>query len=168
MVSEQENSMTFRLVVAATALAFAALAQAAGPDRPRPTPVIADCLDPSRVRTWESVDLDEVVVDAGRRHFHLQLGNACPELAYNHTVVFQASGGIGRICGNLGDRIVLPKRGIANIPCSISKVTPLDRRQYESYASKKRVEGEVTVRRTSGDVEEGAGDALPSDDDALR
>lgn len=161
--------MNFRLVlVPAALLLIAGNVFAAGPDRPRPTSKIADCLDPSRVRNWESVDLDEVVVDAGRNHFHLQLGNTCPELAYNHTAAFQASGGIGRICGNLGDRIVLPKRGMANIPCSISRVTRIDKRQYDSYASRKEVQGEVSVRRTSGEVVGDTDDALRRDDDSLR
>lgn len=107
---------------------------------------LADCFDPSHVRNWESVTLDEVVVDAGRRKFHLQLRNSCPELAYNHTATFLPGTGVGRICDKLGDRIVLPQGSVVRQRCGIGKVTPIDRAQYQRYLSGNEPRGEVSVR----------------------
>jgi hypothetical protein len=116
------------LGLAVAAIAPAAETAAGGPLRP-----VSECLDPDRARSWHLIDSDEILVDAGRRRFHLQLSFACPELGYNHTVGFRSGNGVGRICGHQRDVIVTMAPGRRNSRCGIADVTPLDRKQYEAY-----------------------------------
>jgi hypothetical protein len=114
-------------------------APALAAERPDPgyAPVrpMSECLDPDRARSWHLLDSDEVLVDAGRKRFHLQLQFACPELGHDHTVVFRAGTGIGRLCGHPGDVIVtVPARG-RRTHCPISSITPLGPEQYEALLS---------------------------------
>ena len=73
------------------------------------------------------------MVDTGRKRYHVQLRSSCPELAYNHTAVFLPGTGGSRICGKLGDRMVLPQGSVVRQRCGIGAVTPIDREQYRAY-----------------------------------
>jgi hypothetical protein len=105
------------------------------------------CLDPHRARSWLLLDSDELLVDAGRRRFHLQLAFACPELGYNDAIHFLGSDPGGRICGLPGDRIVLARRSLQRRPCTILSVTALGIDEYEAIQARgPRTSGEVSVR----------------------
>jgi hypothetical protein len=106
-------------------LMFSGTAAALQPLRP-----VSECLDPDRARGWHLVDSDEILVDAGRKRFHLQLSPSCPELAFTDTVGFRSGDGIGRICGSAGDTVVAARHSPIGLPCRIVKVTPLTREQY--------------------------------------
>ena len=121
---------------------FTAAASAAPPLRP-----MSACLDPDRARSWHLVDSDEILVDAGRKRFHLRLAASCPELSFNHTVAFRSGDGIGRICGSTGDTVIAPRHNAIGIPCRIVEVTPLTKEQYaERLDGKLRPEGKVEIR----------------------
>ena len=123
-------------------LMFTGSALAAPPLRP-----MSACLDPGHARSWHLIDNDEILVDAGRKRFHLQLATSCPELAFNHTVGFRSGDGIGRICGSAGDTVVVPRHSPIGIPCRIVEVTPLTKEQYAARLDgKQRPEGKVEVR----------------------
>jgi hypothetical protein len=97
-----------------------------------PLRTLADCLDPDRARSWHMIDSDEVLVDAGRKRFHLQLQFSCPELGYEHSIVFRAGTAIGRLCGHPGDAIVTAEARGRRTSCPVANVTLLDREEYES------------------------------------
>ena len=127
-------------------LALAPLAQPTDPPA-RTFPRGADCLDPQRARGWLLLDSDEVLVDAGRRRYHLQLAFACPELEYNHEVVFRGASADGRICGLPGDRIETARPGLRRHPCTIGVVTRLTPEEYDAIQARGgQRPGEVTVR----------------------
>ena len=123
-------------------LMLPAVAAAAPPLRP-----LSECLDPDRARSWHQIDTDEILVDAGRKRFHLQLAPACPELGYNHTVAFRSGDGIGRICGSAGDVVLVPRAAPIGIPCRIVVVTPLTKEQYAARLDGNEApEGKVEIR----------------------
>ena len=71
-------------VTAAVLACHAAPAAAAdSPLRYAPLRPMSLCLDPDRIRTWHFLDSDEMLVDAGRKHYLLQLSTSCPELTHS-------------------------------------------------------------------------------------
>lgn len=115
----------------------------------RQTRPVSECLDPARIRSWQMLDSDELLVDAGRRRFHLLFRHACGELNLNNDVVFRAGGGIGRLCGNPGDAVLGPRPGWRGSACAITQVTPLDKAQYDALldAAERRRAGEPMPAR---------------------
>ena len=71
------------------------------------------CVDPRRVRGWHTLDGDIVVTTQPRRgsreqaSYRLELTGACPEAAYSTQLSLVSGVGIGWICGNPGDRVIL-------------------------------------------------------------
>ncbi|HEX4853565.1 hypothetical protein [Arenimonas sp.] len=71
------------------------------------------CVDPRRVRGWHTLDGDIVVTTQPRRgsreraSYRLELTGACPEAEYSTQLSFVSGVGIGWICGNPGDRVIL-------------------------------------------------------------
>lgn len=118
---------------------------AAGPLRP-----ISACLDPDRARSWHLIDSDEILIDAGRKRFHLQLSQSCPELAFADSVGFHPGNGVGRICGSPGDTVVAPRISPIGIPCRIIEVTPLTKQQYAARLhSEEPAKGTVQIRESN-------------------
>ena len=124
-------------------LAALAAVPAAADEPLRP---MSACLDPDRARSWHLIDSDELLVDAGRQKFHLQLQATCPELNYTHTVGFRSGDGIGRICGSPLDTVVFRNRSPIDIPCRIARVTPLTKEQFKARMNDEPPEGKVEVR----------------------
>jgi hypothetical protein len=115
---------------------------------------ISECLDPARARSWHLIDSDELLVNAGRKHFHLELAPSCPELAFADSIAFRAGGGVSRICGGARDEVIALRRSPAVIPCRIARVTPLTKEDYKARMNgKEEAEGVVSV------VDPDAGDA---------
>lgn len=120
---------------------LAAPAAAAEPLRP-----MSECLDPDRARAWHLIDSDEILVDAGRRKFHLELQPSCPELGFAIAIGFRSGDGIGRICGSPADRVVFERRSPVEVPCRITRVTPLTDEQYRERVQDRPARGKVEVR----------------------
>jgi hypothetical protein len=108
-------------------VALAAPAAAQQPLRP-----MSACLDPNRARSWQLIDSDEILVDAGRQKFHLTLASACTDLNYAQAIGFRSGDGIGRVCGGPLDTLVMPRRALIGVPCRIVKVTPLTKEEYKA------------------------------------
>lgn len=131
--------MSVRIVIVGLlATCFSFPIPAAEPTRQGRALVLSDCLDPGRARSWHLIDHDEILVDAGRRHYHLKLTFSCPELTYNHTIGFRAANGIGRVCGHRGDAIITPRPSLLRWSCTIAVVTPLDQAQFNGYLTRKK------------------------------
>jgi hypothetical protein len=130
-------------------LGFWTTAMADSPALRVPQHPLSECLDPDRIRAWHLVDSDEVLVDAGRRHFRLHLPVSCPELNHTHQVGFRAGNNMGRICGNIGDAILGARGNALRYPCRIGIVEPLDAAQFEAAlrrGPRDNARGIVTVR----------------------
>lgn len=91
------------------------------------------CLDPDRARSWVMIDSDELLVDAGRNRYHLQLQLSCPELGTAIELVFRG-GGLGRLCGSAFDAVVPLSRSGRRMPCAVAQVTVLDETTWQRYA----------------------------------
>lgn len=102
---------------------------------------LADCLDPDRARGWALLDSDELLVDAGRHRYRIVLARSCPEIATAAAVVFRGGSGLGRVCGNAMDAVLVASRNRMQQPCPISSIELLDAAQYQQYLD----EGELTV-----------------------
>jgi hypothetical protein len=103
---------------------------------------LADCLDPDRARGWALVDSDELLVDAGRHRYRIVLARACPEVATASAIVFRGSSGLGRVCGNAMDAVlVASSRNQMQQPCPIASIELLDESMYQQYLD----QGELTV-----------------------
>jgi hypothetical protein len=125
-------------------------AVAAEPLRP-----MSACLDPNRARSWQLIDSDEILVDAGRQKFHLTLTPACIDLSYAQVIGFRSGDGIGRVCGGPLDTLVMPRRALIGVPCRIVKVTPLTKEEYKArMKGSEPPKGKVEVRGDAGTSEE--------------
>ena len=131
------QTRSFILTGLLAALALPAAAQDHAEAGYAPLRPLADCLDPDRARSWHQLDSDEVLVDAGRKRFHLQLQFSCPELGLEHSIVFRAGTAVGRLCGHPGDAIVTAQKRGRSTRCPVANVTPLDREEYEALLAKK-------------------------------
>jgi hypothetical protein len=100
------------------------------------------CFDPGSLRGWSKED-GAVVVETsprragGNRHYRIELAGTCSDLAGAHSIQFRSGVGIGVICANPGDTlIVLDSRSglfagrtrsslISGAGCAISAVFPI-------------------------------------------
>lgn len=114
-------------------LSLPALAGAAETPRQPPPRVPltgADCLDPSRVRSWHTVDSRALLVDAGRRQYRVTLAESCTELGGAATIGFRGDRVNGRVCGNFGDRVVTRRRS-----CRIHRIELMDAAAFREAVS---------------------------------
>ena len=96
----------------------------------------AQCLDPSRARSWITDEEDRVLVDAGRFKYRIQTAHACAALGYSHTITFRGE----RIADMLGVRregvtgaaLQLQREGL--ISYSRGHIRVLDRRGLEQQS----------------------------------
>ncbi len=123
------------IALAVSTSAAAGMAWAGDDASSRPIKPITDCMDPGRVRAWSNQG-DRVVVDAGRRQYVIELAHGCPELDLNPFLGFISHNPSGRICGDVGDRLV-PHGAHASVrrQCSIRGMRMIDRAEYASMMS---------------------------------
>jgi hypothetical protein len=88
------------------------------------------CFSPATVRGWQ-VSGSEVIVQTaprrsqGRKQYRLTLASACPELDRIDGVGFHSGIGIGLICGNPGDRLVVASEPGLLVPDQLAEVGPV-------------------------------------------
>lgn len=133
-------------ISAAVLLALAAGAALAAPeglpaagrdaDGYAPLRPVGECIDPARVRSW-ALDGDErLLIDAGRRHYLVELSTGCPELGINPFIGFVSRNPSGRICGDIGDRVVPHGSAAAGRGwCPIQRVNVIDEAQYAALVA---------------------------------
>lgn len=90
-----------------------------------------DCLDPAHVRGWSLLPGDQVLVDAGKRRFVIELVAACPGLEHNPFLGFVSQRTGSRVCGVRGDQLV-PHGSAAGgrPPCPIGRLRVVDDAEY--------------------------------------
>jgi hypothetical protein len=92
---------------------------------------MSECIDPGRVRSWRMLDDDRVLVDAGRRHYLIELQSGCPELSHNPFLGFISNNPIGRVCGDIGDRLVPHGSAASGRPqCAIRRLQAISGDQH--------------------------------------
>lgn len=131
------------LLIVLSAPTAAADAPASGYQPLRP---ISACLDPGRARSVALQGNDRLLVDAGRRHFLIDLAWACPQLGNQPELRFEARNANGRICGDVGDAVTSakPQRGGLD-RCPISRIQPISADEYRAERASARAP--VSVHR---------------------
>lgn len=94
----------------------------------------AACMDPRQVRGWSQIDEGELLVDAGRSRYHITLDTHCGDLGFSTGIRFESKGvgGGGRICGDLGDSVVPLGTSSRSLPCSIGRIKPVSKEEYNA------------------------------------
>jgi hypothetical protein len=87
----------------------------------------AECLDPGMARSWIDLDSRNLLVDAGRYKYRVEVSPACSALDWSHMLVFRGDPISGRVCGTLGDAILT-----RDYPCTIQDMHLLDAEQYKA------------------------------------
>ncbi|HET6603412.1 MAG TPA: DUF6491 family protein [Xanthomonadaceae bacterium] len=121
-----------------------ALITAAAPasDRHAPLRPVSDCLDPDRARGWVMVSSDELLVDAGRRHYRIMLSYACPELGTSTALAFEA-GAVSRVCGDIGESVRPLDRLRGARACDIARVERIEADEYRERSAGGSVSGRI-------------------------
>ena len=88
----------------------------------------ADCLDPSAARTWDYVSGTELLVDAGRRKYRIVLAEYCTDLGYGAEIRFKGDNIGGRVCGNVGEKVLVNQR----TSCHIERIEIIDAETYRA------------------------------------
>ena len=147
-VNMTNDRLNLRFVALLAGLACSALAAAAPlQDSPRPDGVsgigtrtaplrpLAECLDPQQARGWSVINNDEIVVDAGRRKYHITLASHCPDLNWTQLLRFRTGGGTDRICGYAMEAVLPDTKGGILIPCSIGSISVIDKDRYRALTT---------------------------------
>ena len=100
-------SVTARLALAA----IAALALGACTSQPRTTRAAQGvhgspaCFDPAFARGYQTIDDDILLIDAGSRHYRVELDATCHHLDWAAALAFRGDPITGRVCGRFGDAV---------------------------------------------------------------
>lgn len=101
------------------------------PNSYQPLRPLSECLDPSRARAFMLVDGDRLLVDAGRRHYLIELRWSCPSLYNAASLDFRSRNAAGRICGDIEEQVSAPANPALHLDrCRIAKVTRITRDEY--------------------------------------
>lgn len=127
--------MYCRIVLPAL-LALACAACVSTPSPPRPAAVRpdgthflrgADCLDPAMARSWADLGDGSLLVDAGRRKYHIRLGAGCSDVHWTPMLLMRGEPITGRVCGGLGDAVIS-----RDYTCRIEDMQMVDAEQYKA------------------------------------
>jgi hypothetical protein len=132
---------TFVLTFLLALPGFAPAADTPRESPPRVTLTGADCLDPSRMRTWHTVNSRELLVDAGRRKYRITLAESCTELGGAPTIGFRGDRVSGRVCGHFGERVITRRRS-----CRIERIELIDAEAFREATARPR--GRATAGAT--------------------
>lgn len=88
---------------------------------------LAQCLDPQMARGWTQMDNGDLLVDAGRNKYRMQVAPACTALSYSNFVGFRGDPVSGRVCGNFRDAVITRE-----YPCKIEGMQRLSKEEYDA------------------------------------
>ncbi len=111
---------TLPLLLAPLTASAAAEGDAAGPPLPA-----RDCLDPRVAVDFQRIDADHLAVKTTRGAFRLDLAESCLDLIGRSRIQFKSARADNRICGLLGDYVILPGGS-----CRIGAIAPMSAEDY--------------------------------------
>lgn len=88
------------------------------------------CLIPQRVRDWAYVADNQILVNAGRRKYRIDLSYGCPALAFGTFIHFDPGPGVGRMCGHINEAVVV--RGSR---CNVARIVEIDAETWSDATS---------------------------------
>lgn len=83
------------------------------------------CLDPRQARSWVRLDNRNLLVDAGRYQYRIQVSSACTALGWTQFLRFRGDGISGRVCGTFDDAILT-----SDYPCLIDRMSLISKDEY--------------------------------------
>jgi hypothetical protein len=120
--------------------ALPALASAPGPAPEAPIRVGvlrgSECLDPTLVRGFHSLDRNQVIVDAGRHFYRIEVASSCWNLRFASVIAFRGDIVSGRVCGTPHDEILV--RG--EPPCRIQAMSLMTKDEYKQLQLERAAE----------------------------
>lgn len=122
--------LMFAASLSLSGLAHASTTTTAAPEaRPATTRILpaAECLDPDRARAWTQMDNGDVLVDAGRYKYRMQIASACTALSFSTFVGFRGDPVTGRVCGGFSDAVLT-----RDYPCKIQGMQRMTKEEYEA------------------------------------
>lgn len=138
----------FLVTFAGLAAGSACAAEGTATDPLRP---LAECLDPTQARGWSIVDNDEIVVDAGRRKYHITFPASCPDLNFTTLLQFRTAGGSNRLCGYALEAVLPSEKGGVSIPCTIASISTIDKAEYKALTARKKNADKPTAQAPSNE-----------------
>ena len=144
-------TQTLSLIVLLPALAAstATAAEQKSKSSYQPLRPLAECLDPMRARSFLLVDGDRLLVDAGRRHYLIELRWSCPSLYSASALDFRSRNPAGRICGDIEEQVSAAGSPALQLDrCRIAKVIRISRDEYrdEINGEGRRLSGQTGTR----------------------
>lgn len=133
------------LLLSAAAFSAGAAEKKSSPSY-QPLRPLGECLDPMRARAFLLVDGDRLLVDAGRRHYLIELRWNCPALYNASALDFRSRNPAGRICGDIEEQVSAAGSPALQMDrCRIAKVTRISRDEYrdEINGESRRVSGKT-------------------------
>lgn len=120
--------MPARLPLLVFILAFASPLAAAPRDLVSPSPGLrgAQCLDPATVRAFTPIDNRQVIIDAGRRLYRLELTPSCLNFYSTDVIGFRGDPVSNRVCGTSFDAVL-----VRGFPCRIERMQAISRAEYK-------------------------------------
>ena len=107
----------------------------------------SQCLDPGLARGWVYLDDSHILVDAGRKRYHIELSARCPDIASTPVIGFRGEPITGRVCGGPFDAVQTRV-----IKCPILHMGLVSREEYklmESRRARERAERKMQRRLKS-------------------
>jgi hypothetical protein len=123
--------MRMRKMLVSAALLVLSPALASAPADPAPgarTLRGGECLDPAFARGFTAMDNRHLLVDAGRRHYLLELEASCWNLDFANAIGFRGDPVSQRVCGGFNEAVVF--RG--ERPCRIERMSLLGKDEYKA------------------------------------
>jgi len=87
-----------------------------------------ECLDPTFVRGFTSMDNRHLLIDAGSRHYLVELEASCWNLDFANVIGFKGDPVSQRVCGGFNESIVF--RG--ERPCRIERMSLVTKDEYKA------------------------------------
>jgi hypothetical protein len=106
-----------------------AIASSPAPSEPGPRYLRAgECLDPSFARGFTAMDNRHLLIDAGSRHYLVELEASCWNLDFANVIGFRGDPVSQRVCGGFNESIVF--RG--ERPCRIERMSLVTKDEYKA------------------------------------
>lgn len=92
----------------------------------------AQCLDPTFARGWVYLDDRNILVDAGRYRYRIELNSSCRDIAFTPMITFRGDPISGRVCGGPFDAVIT-----RDFPCRIQRMELLSKEQYKALEGRR-------------------------------
>jgi hypothetical protein len=138
--SQPLAAATFALAVAATLAACSTPGPGAQASRPR-IHGTTDCFDPAFARGFREIEDDVLLVDAGARHYLVEVESTCWRIDSAAALAFKGDPITGRVCGRFGDSV-----STMHESCRVLRVESLTKEQVDLLTAEPEDAGDAPAQ----------------------